>query len=134
MLLRSRTHEFTVSPDGLWHHVTVTWDNINGSYEIFLNGQSKERGGGLGNGTTIEPGGNVVLGNDKDAGGYQIRDAFVGNISRVNLWDYVLPRETILLLSQRCGQEKGETLAWRDIRAGSFNGEVNVREPSSCQR
>lgn len=116
--------------------MAVTWENINGSYEIFVNGQVKGRGEGLENGTTITPGGTVALGNDKDAGhiGFQVRDAYVGNISRVNLWDYVLPRETIALLSQRCGRENGGTIAWRDIRAGSFHGVVNIREPSFCQR
>ena len=60
-------------------------------------------------------------------------DAFVGNISRVNVWDYVLPRETIELLSQRCGLEQGETVAWKDFKNGFFNGVAFIREPSSCQ-
>lgn len=112
----------------------MTWENINGTYEIFVDGQTKGRGERLENGTAIKAGGNTVLGNDRDHSGYQVRDAFVGNISRVNFWDYVLSRETIALLSQRCGKENGEIIAWRDFRAGSFNGVVNIREPSSCQR
>ena len=99
-----------------------------------MNGEVKGSGKGLQNGTTITPGGNMVVGNDRDQNGYQERDAYVGNISKVNIWDYVLPRETIALLSQRCGQENGETVAWRDFRAGSFQGVVHLREPSSCQR
>ena len=65
--------------------------------------------------------------------GFEARDAFVGNISRVNVWDYVLPRETIELLSQRCRLENGKTVGWRDFKNGSFNGEAFIREPSSCQ-
>lgn len=99
-----------------------------------MNGETMGKGERLENGTTITAGGNVVLGNDRDSSGFQVRDAFVGNISRVNLWDYVLPRETIALLSQRCGKENGEIVAWRDFRAGSFHGVVNIREPSSCKR
>lgn len=97
-----------------------------------MDGKTKARGEGLESGTTIRPGGTVVLGNDRDGFGYQDRDAFVGNISRVNLWDYVLPQETIALLSQRCGKENGEIVAWRDFRMGNFHGVVNIREPSSC--
>ena len=66
--------------------MAVTWENVYGSYEIFVNGEVRETGEGLKNGTTITPGGNVVVGNDRDQFGYQVRDAYVGNISRVNLW------------------------------------------------
>ena len=114
--------------------MAVTWENINGRHEIFVDGLRKGQGEGLVNGTTIVPGGYIVVGNDKDPGGFQSRDAFVGKISRVNVWDYVIPSETIMLLSQRCGQENGETVAWRDIRTGSFHGEVHIWEPSSCHR
>ena len=120
----------------LWHHLAVTWENVNGSYEIFVDGKIRERGEDLAKGDLIIPEGNVVLGNDKDShvsAGFEARDAFVGNISRVNVWDYVLPRETIELLSQRCGLENGKTVGWRDFKNGSFNGEAFIREPSSCQ-
>ena len=123
-----------ISPNALWHHLAVTWENVNGSYEIFVDGKFRERGEDLAKGTLIKPRGNVVLGNDKDAHGFEARDAFVGNISRVNVWDYVLPRETIELLSQRCGLEQGETVAWKDFKNGTFNGVAFFREPSSCQR
>lgn len=134
ILLHSRLHNFVVSPDGLWHHVAVTWENINGTYEIFVDGQLKEKGHGLQNGALIRNGGHIILGNDKDSSGFQERDAYKGNISRVNFWDYVLPRKTIVLLSKRCGKENGELVAWKDFRAGTFHGVINIREPSSCKR
>ena len=84
-------------------------------------------------GSTIKAGGIMVVGNDKDGGGFEYRDAFVGNISRLNIWDYVLPRETIALLSRRCGQEVGGTVSWKHVKTGTFYGEVNVRDPSSCR-
>lgn len=128
-----RQHNFVIAPDGLWHHVAVTWENVNGTYEIFVDGQSKAVGGSLITGSTIKAGGIMVVGNDKDGGGFEYRDAFVGNISRVNVWDYVLTRETIALLSRRCGQEVGGTVSWKHVKTGAFYGEVNIREPSSCR-
>ena len=118
----------------MWHHVAVTWENTNGTYEIFVDGQLKGTGHGLQNGSLIRNNGNVLLGNDKDSSGFQEKDAYKGNISRVNFWDYVLPRNTIELLSKRCGKENGEIVAWRDFRAGTFYGVINIREPSSCKR
>ena len=132
--LHSRLHKFVISPDGLWHHVAVTWENINGTYQIFVDGQLKGKGLGLQNGSLVRNGGHIILGNDKDSSGFQERDAYKGNISRVNFWDYVLPRKTIELLSKRCGKENGELVAWRDFRAGTFHGVVNIGEPSSCKR
>lgn len=131
---KPRLHNFVVSPDGLWHHVAVTWENIKGSYEIFVDGQLKGQGHGLQNGTLIRNNGRVLLGNDKDGSGFQERDAYKGNISRVNFWDYVLPRKTIMLLSKHCGKENGDIVAWKDFRAGNFHGVINIREPSSCKR
>ena len=120
--------------DGMWHHVAVTWENMNGSYEIFVDGQSWATGNGFFAGNTIKSSGIVVVGNDKDGSGFESRDAFVGNISRLNVWDHVLPRDTIALLSRRCGQEVGEILSWKGVKVGEFYGDVYVREPSSCQR
>ena len=134
IVLYSRLHDFVVSPDGLWHHVAVTWENINGTYEIFVDGQLKGQGHGLQNGTLIRSNGHVLLGNDKDSSGFQVRDAYNGNISRVNFWDYVLPRKTIMLLSKHCGKENGDLVAWKDFRVGKFHGVINIREPSSCKR
>lgn len=118
----------------MWHHVTVTWENMSGSYEIFVDGQSWATGNGLIAGNTIKSSGIVVVGNDKDGSGFESRDAFVGSISRLNVWDHVLPRDTIALLSRRCGQEVGKILSWNGVKVGEFYGEVYVREPSSCQR
>lgn len=129
-----RQHVFVIPNDGMWHHVAVTWENMNGSYEIFVDGQSWATGNGLIAGNTIKSSGIVVVGNDKDGSGFESRDAFVGSISRLNVWDHVLPRDTIALLSRRCGHEVGEILSWNGVKVGEFYGEVYVREPSSCQR
>ena len=64
----------------------MTWENVNGNYEIFIDGKFRERGEDFAKGTLILPEGNVVLGNDKDShvsAGFEARDAFVGKISRV---------------------------------------------------
>lgn len=129
-----RQHSFVIPPDGTWHHLAITWENTNGFYEIFLDGVAFGSDNELEKGKTIHPNGSVVIGNDKDLNGFQARDAYVGNISRVNLWDYVLPRETILLLSQRCGMESGNEVSWRDFKEGPYHGVVNIKEPSSCQK
>ncbi|XP_022797360.1 uncharacterized protein LOC111335643 [Stylophora pistillata] len=129
-----KQHRFAITPDGIWHHLAVTWENTNGSYEIFLDGVTVWSGNELEKGKKIRPGGSVVIGNDQDSIGFQARDAYVGNISRVNLWDHVLPRETITLLSQRCGKESGNEVSWRDFKERPFHGVVHIREPSSCQK
>ena len=42
---------------------------------------------------TIKPGGSLVLGQDQDmlADDFNVEEAFVGELSQVNLWDKVLP-------------------------------------------
>ena len=61
----SRSYQLQISRNALWHHLAVTWENVNGSYELFVDGKFGERGEDLAKGTLIIPEGNVVLGNDK---------------------------------------------------------------------
>ena len=132
-LLFCSKHRFSISPDGLWHHVTVTWENVNGSYQVFVDGALKILGHGLKRGSLVSGRGTFALGNDYDSGGFHANDAFVGNISRVNIWGFVLPEKTIICMAQHCGRESGERAAWWEFKQASFSGVVKIREPSSCE-
>ncbi|XP_078697477.1 uncharacterized protein LOC144925373 [Branchiostoma floridae x Branchiostoma belcheri] len=77
--------------DGAWHMVTVTWQNKNGEWKVFVDGQLKATGNGLAAGHTIRPGGTWVLGQDQDTVGnaFQATEAYTGDLSELYVFDMV---------------------------------------------
>ena len=88
----------------------------------------------------MEANGIVAIGNDQDkfGGGFVAGDALYGSISRVNIWNRVLPQHDIISLAGKCGDEAGTTVAWKDFRKGkagvSYHGEAKFVVPSICKR
>lgn len=125
-----------IKADGFWHHVVLTWDNTNGQTQLYIDGVLVHLRTGLQTGATIAGNGMFVLGNDQDSyeGRFVVRDALVGSISRVNIWNKVLPTSTIKNLLHKCGNEVGTAVAWKDFRnsTASYNGVAAFKEPSTC--
>lgn len=40
--------------DGYWHFICITWENGNGSWNVFIDGLLKDSGTRLAKGTTIQ--------------------------------------------------------------------------------
>ena len=85
----------------------------------------------------IKGGGVVIIGQDQDLfpgdpSGFQYSESFVGSISGMNLWDFIVPRDEILRMSQVCGMEIGNVLQWLDFE-NKYHGDVILENPSSCQ-
>uniref|UniRef100_A0A0B8RX63 Pentraxin family member n=1 Tax=Philothamnus irregularis TaxID=1899461 RepID=A0A0B8RX63_9SAUR len=74
-----------------WDHICVSWDSRNGLVQLWLNGEVLPRQG-LKKGYTISPKASIVLGQDQDSfgGDFDVNQSFVGEISDVNLWPWVL--------------------------------------------
>jgi predicted outer membrane repeat protein len=78
--------------DGEPHTLSTTWDNTNGDWAIYIDGQFVESGNGLATGQTIDAiSGRFVLGNDQDLvdAGYTASQAFSGTIYDVRVWSEV---------------------------------------------
>ena len=54
-----------------------------------------------------------MLGQDQDklAGDFDVEEAFVGELSQLNVWDSVLPRRAIVKQRNKCHITKG-TINW----------------------
>ncbi|XP_002732784.2 uncharacterized protein LOC100378260 [Saccoglossus kowalevskii] len=83
--------------DGLWHHACVTWTSVNGHWQIYKDGILAADGTGLSTGSHIHGGGVLILGQEQDSlgGGFDVTQAFVGELSLFNLWDRVLTSDEI---------------------------------------
>lgn len=115
--------------------MVITWSNKDGGYAIFLNGVKKaSRKLAESAGKTIPGSGKLAIGNDQDTlgGGWKIEDAFVGSITRLNVWNVAVSSDVAAKIARHCGKESGNVFPWKEFRQGTFNGEAKIREPSLC--
>ncbi|CAH1269965.1 NOTCH2 [Branchiostoma lanceolatum] len=122
--------------DGLWHHVCVSWVSAGGSWEFYLDGTLQNSGTGLATGTQVMGGGVVVLGQDQDSlgGNFHPREAYQGELTRLNLYDDKLSAGDVGVLASSCvDRTSGTVLAWGDFRpAEVLHGDLQPRTPSWC--
>ncbi|KAM4598634.1 C-reactive protein-like [Polymixia lowei] len=107
-------------------YLCVTWESSSGAAALYINGRRSVTKV-YKQGHRVSAGGKVILGQDPDnfLGGFDSRQSFVGDISEVNMWDYVLPRNVIRAIS--CGKQgpKGNIFDWDTIET-KINGQVEM--------
>lgn len=73
-----------------WVNYCITWSSNTGGAELLVNGKVGEKMN-IQKGNTIKPGGTLILGKDQDGPlGITSLNAFVGKMTNVNVWNYVL--------------------------------------------
>lgn len=79
-------------------------------------------------------GGVLVIGQEQDSRGgrFSISESFVGRLSKLNIWDFVLPTEKIVQLTTTCDDYIGNLIAWPDFLSG-INGRVQKLETDICK-
>ncbi|KAJ8374094.1 hypothetical protein SKAU_G00046740 [Synaphobranchus kaupii] len=106
----------------------ITWESTTGLSAFWVDGKRSVRKV-FKTGHTIPSNGTVILGQDPDhhVGDFDAAQSFVGEISDVNMWDYVLPESQIKAL-QSCGTRhvpKGNIFDWETIEY-QIHGKVFV--------
>ncbi|XP_066295931.1 sushi, von Willebrand factor type A, EGF and pentraxin domain-containing protein 1-like isoform X4 [Branchiostoma lanceolatum] len=116
--------------DEAWHHYAFTWSLDSGSAEeewtFYVDGQRTAGGSEGGEGRVIPGGGTIVLGQDQDEilGGFDSKESFKGELSRLNVWDHVLTEAQISVMAEHCTDDSGNVRAWPDFRAAAEGLEV----------
>uniref|UniRef100_A0A8B9HXL3 Sushi, von Willebrand factor type A, EGF and pentraxin domain-containing protein 1 n=1 Tax=Astyanax mexicanus TaxID=7994 RepID=A0A8B9HXL3_ASTMX len=108
--------------DGQWHHIGVSWRSEDGDWRVYIDGSPSDGGKGLSIGSKIPGGGALVLGQDQDqrGEGFNPVESFVGSLSQLNIWDYVLSPQQIRSLASSCPSDlqRGNVFAWPDFLRG----------------
>ena len=86
--------DFNELRDGLVHSVSFTFDNTNGAYTIYVDGQLVSEGDGFATGQTLNGGpgvGELVFGQEQDAigGGFDPTQIFSGTLHDVRVFNDV---------------------------------------------
>ncbi|XP_051518962.1 carbonic anhydrase 6 isoform X1 [Myxocyprinus asiaticus] len=115
-----------------WTNYCFTWASHTGGVELWVNGLIGEERY-IRSGYTIPSGGTLILGKDQDGFlGISATDAFVGQMTDVNVWDYVLTKDEIDE-QMLCGNSKakGNVLSW-GITQLSLYGGVQLQAEQVC--
>ena len=127
-----REMELAVNDD-FWYHICTTWENADGSWNFYVDGQLWENGDGLETGHVIDNNGIFILGQDQDSygGGFEQSQSFFGQLYGVNMWNRVLSPDEISHMSTNCSYGVGNYLRWSDFVTG-LHGGVTMTSPATC--
>ncbi|KAG7259475.1 hypothetical protein CRUP_012048, partial [Coryphaenoides rupestris] len=117
---RTGTDEFN-------NHLCFTWTGLTGLATMYINGRScvakiyKK-------GHVVQPGGRIILGQDPDTllGDFDAKQSFVGHISEVNLWDYVLLPQFIQDMVSGRRVPLPNVLDWRTVKLSPVGNVVVI--------
>lgn len=98
----------------MWHSICSTWDSASGLVQLWLDGKPSIKKF-IGGQNITQP--IVIVGQEQDAhgAGFDIKDAFVGMMSEVHLWDYVLSPCEIQRYMDYLNFTPGNVLNWRAL-------------------
>lgn len=98
-----------------WQSVCSTWDSTSGLLQLWINGKPSSRK--FAHSSNISGPFIIVLGQEQDShgGGFDINQSFVGMMTDVYMWDYVLTPCQIQSYSQHLGAPPGNILNWNSI-------------------
>lgn len=107
-------------------HVCVTWQSSSGVTSFWVDGKKSTRQVYM-KGHHVSPGGTVILGQDQDTcgGSFDVKQSFVGEISDVHLWDYVLTDNAFKGVYERKQIIQGNIIDWSSVKY-SLHGNVMV--------
>ena len=74
-----------------------------------------------------------MLGQEQDSvgGGFSPNEAFVGNMTLLNIWDRTMSALEVLALSTSCREYTGTVYAWPDFLAG-LKGRLKSLDTQFC--
>ncbi|XP_078603962.1 zonadhesin-like [Branchiostoma floridae x Branchiostoma japonicum] len=125
--------------DDEWHVICVTWRSSDGAWQLYVDGVLTGRGSGLRAGGKVRTGGTWMIGQDQDAVGTpgrstfneQAGQAYIGELSKVNLWDGVLSSSEIGVNWAAFCNHNGNVIGW-DMSFLGLSGQASMAEYYQC--
>ncbi|XP_005807668.1 neuronal pentraxin-2-like [Xiphophorus maculatus] len=121
--------------DGKWHHICISWTTRDGQWDAYQDGDKLGAGDNLAAWHPIKPGGVIILGQEQDVvgGRFDAGQAFVGELSQVNIWDRVLKPAEIRSMANCSAYLAGNVVAWLPGSVEVFGRGASKRPLEVCQ-
>ncbi|XP_063817582.1 C-reactive protein-like [Pseudophryne corroboree] len=132
--INKEEYKFTVDVHSLdWTHICASWDSRTGEIQLWVNGKLYPRRVCSKIGFVLKSETSIILGQDQDSfgGGFIEKQSFVGEISSVNMWDYVLSAENMrkTVLDKTVS---GNVIGWNALQYEK-KGRVSVLPQLQCK-
>ncbi|XP_042346718.1 C-reactive protein-like [Plectropomus leopardus] len=133
LIVKNRKVEFAAEDYKLnmWLSICSTWDSASGVVQLWLDGKPSVRKfiGGSNILSSI-----IILGQEQDSygGGFAIDQSFVGMLSDVHMWDYVLSPCEIKYYVNDLNFTPGSLLNWRALHFNTNGRVVIERKQKAC--
>nr|XP_057940113.1 C-reactive protein-like [Doryrhamphus excisus] len=103
-------------PPNSWHSMCATWNSQNGVAQLWVDGKQTVKRF-IHSGQPISGEFFPILGQEQDAygGGFDATQSFIGMISRLHVWDYVLSAAEIRRYVEDANFSPGNVFNWRAL-------------------
>nr|ACQ58309.1 Serum amyloid P-component precursor [Anoplopoma fimbria] len=97
----------------IWHSICTTWDSDSGLVQLWFDGQLSIRKY-VSSGSNIAGSTTIILGQGQDShgGGFDLKQSFVGMMSDVHMWNYILSPCEIQKYVDGLNFTPGNLLTW----------------------
>ncbi|XP_037318712.2 neuronal pentraxin-2b [Pungitius pungitius] len=121
--------------DGRWHHICISWTTRDGQWDAYQDGKKLGTGDNLAAWHPIKPGGVIILGQEQDVvgGRFDAGQAFVGELSQVNIWDRVLKPAEVQSMANCSAYVPGNVISWLASNVEVFGRGAFKRPLEVCE-
>ena len=100
-----------------WHHICITYDIDRHTATIYMDGELL-REVHSSDFDPLQENGLLIVGRDQDSYGdsFGKDDIFLGDFTLLNIWNYLINRQEVETMYSGPGTERGNHLAWVDIK------------------
>uniref|UniRef100_A0A3Q3M5G0 Pentraxin family member n=1 Tax=Mastacembelus armatus TaxID=205130 RepID=A0A3Q3M5G0_9TELE len=100
----------------MWHSICTTWDSGSGLVQLWFDGQPSIRKF-ISSGSNISGPVIIILGQEQDShgGGFDINQSFIGMMTDVHMWDYILSPCEMQSYVDELNFTPGNVLNWRAL-------------------
>ncbi|KAF4075328.1 hypothetical protein AMELA_G00233380 [Ameiurus melas] len=118
----------------VWNSVCATWDTSTGLAQLWVNGIPSSRKG-IKAGSSITGTPKIILGQEQDSygGKFDAGQSFVGMLTDVHMWDFVLSPNQIASYTYGGTFQPGNVLKWNSLEF-STNGYVVIESKETSHK
>ncbi|CAB4018200.1 Hypothetical predicted protein [Paramuricea clavata] len=111
--------------------MAITWDNADGKWEFYLDSVHRFSIDNFRTGQIVPNNSLIIIGQEQDefSGGFSPDQALQGCLSRLNIWDTVLPVEVVVSFAKDPGYDNGNVLSWSFLR--HHLSDIQASQPSN---
>ena len=118
--------------DNMWHHICLSWENVQGVWDVLVDGAIMAHGSAWGQTLSVRAGKLVVAQSQGVfGGGFTIGESFKGKVASLNIRSTKMVNSALKEKAKSCSHDLRNVVDWRTFRYG-FHGNAEILSPQTC--